>query len=98
MIGSVIGASHDAEVGTGRPLGRGRQEQALPSGAVLLEGAQRCPGSAQARHQGADRDAERVRGLLVGEALDRHEVKNGALLVGQGQERSADLLRRTLLS
>src|SRR4051812_13114190 len=82
VIGSVIGASHNAEARAGGPLRRGRQSRRSRMRALLLEGAQRRSGSPQARHQGADRDAKRVRGLFIGKALDRHEVKDSSLLVG----------------
>ena len=82
VMGSVIGASHDAEGRPGRPLRRGGQGRGGRASIILLERAQRRSGSPQARHQGANRDAERVRGLFVRESLDRHEMKDGPLLVG----------------
>src|ERR671926_428976 len=92
VIGSVIGASYNAEVRADRPLGWARQGRHRRANAILFERTQGRSGSPQARHQSPDRDAECVRGLFVGEALDRDEVKDGPLLVRQGQERSADLL------
>src|SRR5215207_895855 len=100
VIGSVIAASYDAEVRSSRPLRRGWQGRHGRASTMLFKGPQCRSGSPQARHQRADRDAERIRGLAIGEPLDSHEVKNGPLLVRQGQKRSTDLLQadRALLT
>src|SRR3954447_25532814 len=92
VIRSVISASHDPQVQAGWPLGRGRQGGCGRAGTILLEGPQRRSGSAQARHQGANRNTEGPCGLIVGQAVDGHEMQDGALLVRQSLERLGDLL------
>ena len=75
-----------------RKLGLGPALGRLCGSAPGLVGAQGGTSPSEPRHQRSDRNAESRGGLLVGKALDRHEVQRRPLVVGQAHEGGLDLL------
>src|SRR4051812_18841044 len=87
VIGSAIGTSHDPKPGASGALRRASRQ------GTILERAQGRPRPPETGHQRAERNSERSRCLVIGEALDGDEVKRGALFLREVQEGSQDLLQ-----